>query len=58
MRGTLPGRKWSGLTGLRLDEVAEACVFGTRVAALTSSVAGPNPPWRDDLEQVAAVGGG
>lgn len=52
-RGLLGGR----LTGLRLDEVAEACVFGTRVASLTCSVAGPNPPWRDDLEQFAAVGG-
>ncbi|MET7692226.1 hypothetical protein ABZT06_30305 [Streptomyces sp. NPDC005483] len=28
----------------------------TRVAALTCSVAGPNPPWRDDLERFAAVG--
>ncbi|MFE2985002.1 carbohydrate kinase [Streptomyces sp. NPDC059262] len=51
-RGLLGGR----LTDLRLDDVADACVFGTRVAALTCSVAGPNPPWREQLAQSAAVG--
>ncbi|MYS88729.1 MULTISPECIES: carbohydrate kinase family protein [Streptomyces] len=48
-RGLLGGR----LTELRLDDVAEACRFATRVAALTCSVAGPNPPWQRQLEQLA-----
>ncbi|MCX5008671.1 carbohydrate kinase [Streptomyces sp. NBC_00638] len=52
-RGLLGGR----LADLGLDEVAEACRFGTRVAALTCSVAGPNPPWRNQLAQLAAAGG-
>ncbi|MFJ1973891.1 carbohydrate kinase [Streptomyces sp. NPDC087903] len=52
-RGLLGGR----LAGLRLDEVAEACRFGTRVAALTCSVAGPNPPWRNQLAQLTTAGG-
>jgi fructokinase len=52
-RGLLGGR----LAGLSLDEVAQACRFGTRVAALTCSVAGPNPPWRNQLEQLTAAGG-
>jgi len=43
--GLLGGR----LPGLRLDDVAEACLFATRVAALTCSVPGPNPPWRHQL---------
>lgn len=47
-RGLLGGR----LTGLRLDDVAEACRFAARVAALTCSVAGPNPPWRNRLEEL------
>ncbi|MCQ9180609.1 carbohydrate kinase [Streptomyces sp. IBSBF 2953] len=51
--GLLGGR----LDGLGLDEVAEACRFGAQVAALTCSVAGPNPPWRDQLEQLAPAGG-
>ncbi|WP_327318668.1 carbohydrate kinase family protein [Streptomyces sp. NBC_01235] len=51
--GLLGGR----LTELRLDDVAEACRFASRVAALTCSVAGPNPPWRSRLEQPAAAGG-
>ncbi|UNZ15785.1 carbohydrate kinase [Streptomyces sp. 891-h] len=50
--GLLSGR----LDGLGLDEVAEACRFATRVAALTCSVAGPNPPWRDELAQSATAG--
>lgn len=49
--GLLGGR----LTELRLDDVAEACLFATRVAALTCSVAGPNPPWRSRLESVATA---
>ncbi|QJS99835.1 carbohydrate kinase [Streptomyces asoensis] len=52
-RGLLGGR----LAGLGLDEVAAACRFGTRVAALTCSVAGPNPPWRNQLEQLTTAGG-
>ncbi|MFK8909008.1 carbohydrate kinase [Streptomyces sp. YS-3] len=51
-RGLLGGR----LTELRLDDVADACAFAARVAALTCSAAGPNPPWRDQLTQSAAVG--
>ncbi|MEV1068539.1 carbohydrate kinase [Streptomyces sp. NPDC050263] len=50
-RGLLGGR----LTELRLDDVAEACRFGTRVAALTCSVVGPNPPWQSRLAQFAAA---
>ncbi|MFE2537992.1 carbohydrate kinase [Streptomyces sp. NPDC059371] len=45
------------LADLGLDDVAEACRFATRVAALTCSVAGPNPPWRNQLAQLANVGG-
>ncbi|MDX3225164.1 carbohydrate kinase [Streptomyces sp. ME19-01-6] len=52
-RGFLGGR----LTGLGLGEVAQACLFATQVAALTCSVAGPNPPWQSELAQFAAVGG-
>ncbi|MFI9562696.1 carbohydrate kinase [Streptomyces rishiriensis] len=51
--GLLGGR----LDGLGLDAVAEACRFGARVAALTCSVAGPNPPWRDQLEALTPAGG-
>ena len=50
-RGLLGGR----LTDLRLDEVAEACRFAARVAALTCAVAGPNPPWRDQVAPLAAA---
>jgi fructokinase len=49
-RGLLGGR----LTGLGLDDIAEACQFAMRVAALTCSVAGPNPPWHQQLAQPAA----
>jgi fructokinase len=52
-RGRLGGR----LTELGADEVAEACRFGTQVAALTCSVAGPNPPWQSQLAQLATAGG-
>ncbi|MEW2045804.1 carbohydrate kinase [Streptomyces sp. NPDC005476] len=51
-RGLLGGR----LTGLGLDEVAQACRFAARVAALTCSVAGPNPPWQDQLTQLSVTG--
>ncbi|MFI1213305.1 carbohydrate kinase [Streptomyces sp. NPDC020802] len=50
-RGLLGGR----LAELRLDDVEEACRFGARVAALTCSVAGPNPPWQSQLAQLAAA---
>ncbi|MER7685729.1 carbohydrate kinase [Streptomyces sp. NPDC097610] len=52
-RGLLGGR----LVDLGLDDVAEACRFGARVAALTCSVAGPNPPWRNQLVQLTTAGG-
>ncbi|MEU0338470.1 carbohydrate kinase [Streptomyces bobili] len=52
-RGLLGGR----LTDLGPGEVAEACRFATRVAALTCSVAGPNPPWRDQLAQLTSAAG-
>ncbi|MER7896476.1 carbohydrate kinase [Streptomyces sp. NPDC096046] len=51
VRGLLGGR----LAETRLDDIAEACRFATRVAALTCSVAGPNPPWQSQLEQFAAA---
>jgi fructokinase len=53
VRGLLGGR----LDGLGLDDVAEACRFGARVAALTCSVAGPNPPWLDRLAPLSPTGG-
>ncbi|WP_030940784.1 carbohydrate kinase family protein [Streptomyces sp. NRRL S-646] len=46
-RGFLGGR----LPDLDLAAVAEACVFATRVAALTCAVAGPNPPWQSELAE-------
>jgi fructokinase len=49
--GLLGGR----LAELRLDDVAEACRFAVRVAALTCSVPGPNPPWQSQLTQLAAA---
>ncbi|WP_020130865.1 carbohydrate kinase family protein [Streptomyces sp. 303MFCol5.2] len=52
-RGLLGGR----LTDLGLDDVAEACRFATRVAALTCSVAGPNPPWQSELAQLEPAEG-
>lgn len=52
-RGLLGGR----LTELRLADVAEACLFATQVAALTCSVAGPNPPWQSQLAQLATADG-
>ncbi|MBT2370270.1 carbohydrate kinase [Streptomyces sp. ISL-10] len=50
-RGLLGGR----LTGLRIEDVAEACAFAARVAALTCAVAGPNPPWGHQLTSAAAT---
>ncbi|EFL32812.1 fructokinase [Streptomyces viridochromogenes DSM 40736] len=43
--GLLGGR----LTDLSLADVEAACRFAVQVAALTCSVAGPNPPWQDQL---------
>ncbi|GGW74935.1 hypothetical protein GCM10010350_69620 [Streptomyces galilaeus] len=50
-QGLLDGR----LTDLRLNDVEDACRFAARVAALTCSVAGPNPPWQDQLEHLATA---
>lgn len=47
------GRLGGRLSGLTLDEVTDACEYAARVAALTCSVAGPNPPWADRLQPVA-----
>ncbi|MGV9253615.1 carbohydrate kinase family protein [Streptomyces sp. NPDC003697] len=44
------------LTHLRLGDVADACRFAARVAALTCSVAGPNPPLHSQLAQLATAG--
>ncbi|WP_318199329.1 carbohydrate kinase [Streptomyces sp. SCL15-4] len=52
-RGLLGGR----LTGLRLADVTDACRFATRVAALTCSVAGPNPPWHHQVAEFATAVG-
>ncbi|MCX3286819.1 carbohydrate kinase [Streptomyces sp. NEAU-H22] len=41
--GLLGGR----LTDLSLGDVEAACRFAVQVAALTCSVAGPNPPWQN-----------
>ncbi|MEV8568291.1 carbohydrate kinase [Streptomyces sp. NPDC051322] len=51
--GLLGGR----MTELGLGEVAQACLFATQVAALTCSVAGPNPPWQSQLAQAGAADG-
>ncbi|MDN0197418.1 carbohydrate kinase [Streptomyces sp. S.PNR 29] len=50
-RGLLGGR----LTELGPDDVAQACRFAARVAALTCSVAGPNPPWQSQLARLATA---
>ncbi|WP_329042895.1 carbohydrate kinase [Streptomyces sp. NBC_00178] len=44
-RGMLGGR----LDRLALTDVAQACGYAARVAALTCAVAGPNPPWERQL---------
>ncbi|NGO74337.1 carbohydrate kinase [Streptomyces sp. YC504] len=53
-RGLLGGR----LPDVRLDDVAGACRFASRVAALTCSVPGPNPPWRSEVEELVTSGRG
>jgi fructokinase len=35
----------------------QACAFATQVAALTCSVAGPNPPWQSQLAQLVTADG-
>ncbi|MFF4243566.1 carbohydrate kinase [Streptomyces sp. NPDC001822] len=44
-RGLLGGR----LDGLDMSDVADACAYAARVAALTCAVVGPNPPWERQL---------
>ncbi|MFI2780788.1 carbohydrate kinase [Streptomyces sp. ALB3] len=41
------GRLGGRLDDLALDDVTDACSFAARVAALTCSVPGANPPWAD-----------
>lgn len=50
-RGLLGGR----LTGLTLADAVAAAELGTRVAALTCSVPGPNPPWAHQLGGLATT---
>ncbi|MEU1278001.1 carbohydrate kinase [Streptomyces sp. NPDC005805] len=50
VQGALGGRP----DGLTISEVADACAFAARVAALTCSVAGPNPPRADRLGEPTA----
>lgn len=45
-RGLLGGR----LEAATLDEVTDACRYAVRVAALTCTVSGPNPPWADHVD--------
>ncbi|MEV0491514.1 carbohydrate kinase family protein [Streptomyces atratus] len=52
-KGLLGGR----LTDLRIEDAAEACAFAARVAALTCSVIGPNPPWASQLRLPAPTAG-
>ena len=49
--GLLGGR----LQGRPLGDVADACAYAARVAALTCSVAGPNPPWAHQLQESVPV---
>ncbi|MFH7340763.1 carbohydrate kinase [Streptomyces sp. KHY 26] len=49
--GHLGGR----LSTLSLEDVTDACAFAVRVAALTCSVPGANPPWADDIPLEAGV---
>ena len=49
--GHLGGR----LDALSLEDLADACSFAARVAALTCSVPGANPPWADEVALEAGV---
>ena len=51
VRGLLGGR----LEGLDLETAADAAAFAARVAALTCSVAGANPPWAHQLDEPAGL---
>nr|BFD89825.1 carbohydrate kinase [Kitasatospora sp. Xyl93] len=51
-RLSLADRLGGRLEQLTADEVADACRYAARVAALTCSVAGPNPPWAHQMESV------
>ncbi|GGW77788.1 carbohydrate kinase family protein [Streptomyces galilaeus] len=42
------GRLGGRLDRLSLEDVTDACSFAARVAALTCSVPGANPPWADE----------
>ncbi|WP_371780191.1 carbohydrate kinase family protein [Streptosporangium subroseum] len=48
------GRLGGRLDDLDLDQAREAAAFASRVAALTCSVAGANPPWARDLADEAS----
>ncbi|MEU6973423.1 carbohydrate kinase [Kitasatospora aureofaciens] len=54
-RLSLAGRLGGRLDGLTTDEVSDACHYAARVAALTCSAAGPNPPWAHQLDAGPAV---
>ncbi|KQV19315.1 MULTISPECIES: carbohydrate kinase [unclassified Kitasatospora] len=49
------GRLGGRLHDLSADEVSDACDYAARVAALTCSVAGPNPPWAHQMESTPAA---
>ncbi|WP_371476473.1 carbohydrate kinase [Kitasatospora sp. NBC_00315] len=49
------GRLGGRLDDLAVDEVSDACDYAARVAALTCSVAGPNPPWAHQMESEPAA---
>jgi fructokinase len=49
--GLLGGR----LDGLGAQQVRDAATFAARVAALTCSVSGANPPWADQLDSLPST---
>ncbi|MEW2413173.1 carbohydrate kinase [Streptomyces sp. NPDC046866] len=57
---SLAGRLGGRLDGLTIGEVTRACAYAARVAALTCSTAGPNPPWAHELDggPLSPAGGG